>query len=231
MTSATRLFTAATLSLSLGLTSVAAPARADRDEVIAGAIVLGLLGAAYAQQRQRQDGANRQKPPAPAQFDGDPLLRPIPADDPRVMQLQRFEPAAPTPGTGGVGWTAEDIYGTPPAATRPSAGITLAPIEPAVTPSPPRGQIVVTPLDPGVASPAPQIAGTAGLTLPGACIETYDDQGQNRRLFAPDCLSQSFAGAADLPLTCAVTVRALNRFSSGYDPACLRAEGYRFAEG
>jgi hypothetical protein len=63
--------------------------------------------------------------------------------------------------------------------------------------------------------------------LPGRCLVTWPTPRGEVTLYDPDCLDQRFEAAGRLPLSCAVTVRSEGRFVSGFEPGCLREEGWR----
>ncbi|MBL4812609.1 MAG: hypothetical protein JKX69_09720 [Rhodobacteraceae bacterium] len=63
--------------------------------------------------------------------------------------------------------------------------------------------------------------------MPGHCAHVYSTSTGPRRLLNADCLTQHYALAGRLPLSCAVTVRVAGGFESGFDPTCLRNVGYR----
>jgi hypothetical protein len=63
--------------------------------------------------------------------------------------------------------------------------------------------------------------------LPGRCLVTWPTPRGEVTLYDPDCLEQRFEAAGRLPLSCAVTVRSEGRFVSGFEPGCLREEGWR----
>lgn len=65
--------------------------------------------------------------------------------------------------------------------------------------------------------------------LPQSCLQTYEVSGRSVRLFEADCLRASHIENRELPRACQVSVRTSEGRVNGYDPSCLRDEGYRLA--
>ena len=64
--------------------------------------------------------------------------------------------------------------------------------------------------------------------LPLSCIRQHDTQRGAVRLFDGGCLDRQ--AERTLPFECAAVIDAFGRLVSGYDPRCLRREGYGFAD-
>ncbi len=62
--------------------------------------------------------------------------------------------------------------------------------------------------------------------LPGQCFKSVQTRIGSQNMFARHCLTQNFRYAARLPQKCAVRIIARNTAHNGFDPFCLRREGY-----
>lgn len=246
-----------------------APLLADRetDRLVAGAIVLGVVGLAIANQNDgfrdsardlagpslglaqgTIDGPIHITPPRPL-YTGpggvppgtrsDPLagLGPLDAAPQIAGPLAGTVKPGPVPDTiqnGGLqnGARIAALLGAPdgPRAGAPSTGMVLAPLSPAPGPTTPVPPVTVSALPPAAVpgQTAPAVAGT-GPVVPLQCLVTYDQGGENLRLYEPECLAAASLTATTLPVSCAVSLRTLGRFVSGYDPVCLSAAGYTLA--
>ena len=65
------------------------------------------------------------------------------------------------------------------------------------------------------------------LILPYECLQTVETRFGHLRLFGERCLDRNYRFAASLPERCEVRVYSDNGPRSGYDPLCLREQGYR----
>ena len=65
------------------------------------------------------------------------------------------------------------------------------------------------------------------LTLPAQCVQTVDTRFGPLRMVGERCLERNYRFAADLPARCEVRVYSDRGPRSGYDPLCLREQGYR----
>jgi len=65
------------------------------------------------------------------------------------------------------------------------------------------------------------------MTLPSDCLRTVETRFGNLRLFGERCLQRNYRFAASLPERCEVRVFSDNGPLNGYDPLCLREQGYR----
>lgn len=66
------------------------------------------------------------------------------------------------------------------------------------------------------------------MRLPRGCLVNVETRFGEHRMFGRRCLQRNYAQVADLPRRCAVRVFAANgNIRRGFDPQCLRAEGYR----
>ncbi len=221
----------------------AGPAAADRDRALAGALILGAVGLAIANAQQAPvPGVQRQRTglaqaPGPGVRSTGQIAAPIHITPARPLYTG---PGGVPPGTrsdplAGLGpqqWRPESanaVRAIPPTGAVSDATV-LTPLArprvPDILPPDPIYPVTVTPLPP-VGQPAPAVV--AGRVLPARCLSTYDQEGDNLSLYAPDCLATATNFAADLPLSCARTLRTLGRFVSGYEPACLVSAGYRVA--
>jgi hypothetical protein len=63
--------------------------------------------------------------------------------------------------------------------------------------------------------------------LPYECLQTVETRFGDLRLFGERCLERNYRFAASLPERCEVRVYSDNGPRSGYDPLCLREQGYR----
>ena len=79
-------------------------------------------------------------------------------------------------------------------------------------------------------APAPQpVYQPTANYLPGGCMTQYTVSTGPLRFLNGSCLEQTYAGAAQLPLDCALTLRINGRYESGYDAACLNVYGYQLS--
>lgn len=208
-------------ALSVALAFGPGPAAADKQtrQIVAGALLLGVLGLAIDQQRQereREDAVQATRQIFPQ--------APIPRPQVRLEPLTTPYPDRSTAG-GILTLPPRDVITYSPegqVVLRPLDEEGARPWEAPVTAPPPTGPITVRPLTEG------GVTQTVG-GLPGRCLQNFDDRGDTIQLYNADCLTDSFADAGSLPLSCAVTVQSLGRFSSGYDPVCLGNAGYRSA--
>lgn len=69
-----------------------------------------------------------------------------------------------------------------------------------------------------------------GWLLPASCLRDFRVRGEHVRLFAAHCLERSYRHADRLPLACATTIRSEGRLRTGFDPRCLRHQGYRVTD-
>lgn len=69
-----------------------------------------------------------------------------------------------------------------------------------------------------------------GWLLPASCLRDFWVHGEQVRLFGAHCLERSYRHADRLPLACATTIRSEGRLRTGYDPRCLRHQGYRVTD-
>ena len=65
------------------------------------------------------------------------------------------------------------------------------------------------------------------LTLPSECLRTVETRFGDLRLFGQRCLERNYRFVADLPERCEVRVYSDRGPREGYDPLCLREQGYR----
>ncbi len=65
------------------------------------------------------------------------------------------------------------------------------------------------------------------MTPPYDCLRTVETRFGDLRLFGQRCLERNYRYAADLPERCEVRVYSDNGPRNGYDPLCLREQGYR----
>lgn len=63
--------------------------------------------------------------------------------------------------------------------------------------------------------------------LPRACLRTVETRFGDQRLFGQRCLERNYRHVSRLPERCAVRVYTTNGPRSGFDPLCLREQGYR----
>ena len=64
-------------------------------------------------------------------------------------------------------------------------------------------------------------------TLPRSCLQTVETRFGNQRLFGQRCLERNFRHVNRLPDRCAVRVYTTNGPRRGFDPHCLREQGFR----
>jgi hypothetical protein len=67
------------------------------------------------------------------------------------------------------------------------------------------------------------------LDLPGQCLRGKSVNGRQRALFGSRCLKTSYAFNGTLPYACRLGYWDGSRNRVGYEPRCLRENGYRFA--
>ncbi len=65
--------------------------------------------------------------------------------------------------------------------------------------------------------------------LPRRCYKTVETRFGTQTMLARNCLNQHYRFAARLPQKCAVRVLTRNAAHNGFDPLCLRREGYTTA--
>ena len=63
--------------------------------------------------------------------------------------------------------------------------------------------------------------------LPHRCLRTIKGYGPNRQLLGPKCLKKHYRHANSLPNQCKVGFWNGKKVKRGYEPACLRQQGYR----
>lgn len=63
--------------------------------------------------------------------------------------------------------------------------------------------------------------------LPHACLRTVETRFGSQRLFGKRCLERNYRHVNRLPDRCAVRLYTTDGPRSGYDPLCLREQGYR----
>ncbi len=63
--------------------------------------------------------------------------------------------------------------------------------------------------------------------LPHRCLRTIKGYGPNRQLLGPKCLKKHYKHANSLPNQCKVGFWNGKKVKRGYEPACLRQQGYR----
>jgi len=62
--------------------------------------------------------------------------------------------------------------------------------------------------------------------LPARCLQTVDTRFGPLRLFGDSCLERNYRFARDLPARCEVRIFSDRGPRDGYDPLCLREQGY-----
>ena len=67
----------------------------------------------------------------------------------------------------------------------------------------------------------------ARFTLPGRCLRDVETRFGTQRMFAQRCLERNYHQVNSLPARCAVRVYTDNGPRRGFDPFCLREQGYR----
>jgi len=65
--------------------------------------------------------------------------------------------------------------------------------------------------------------------LPNQCLRTHSVNGRQRNLFGGRCLKNNYAFNGTLPYACRLGFWDGRRNRIGYEPRCLRENGYRFA--
>ena len=63
--------------------------------------------------------------------------------------------------------------------------------------------------------------------LPRSCLRSVETRFGTQRLFGQRCLERNYAFVSRLPDRCAVRLYTNDGPSSGYDPLCLREQGFR----
>ena len=63
--------------------------------------------------------------------------------------------------------------------------------------------------------------------LPASCIRVVDTRYGQHRIFGRNCLREKHRAFDRLPARCEVRIHGSNGVRNGFDPQCLRAEGYR----
>lgn len=63
--------------------------------------------------------------------------------------------------------------------------------------------------------------------LPHACLTTVETRFGHQRLFGKRCLERNYRHVNRLPDRCAVRLYTTDGPRTGYDPVCLREQGYR----
>ncbi len=64
-------------------------------------------------------------------------------------------------------------------------------------------------------------------TLPHACLRTVQTRFGDQRMFGKQCLENNYRHASRLPTRCAVRVYTNDGPRRGFDPLCLREQGFR----
>jgi len=64
-------------------------------------------------------------------------------------------------------------------------------------------------------------------TLPQSCLRTVETRFGSQRLFGKRCLERNYQFESTLPERCAVRLYTANGPRRGFDPFCLREQGYR----
>jgi len=63
--------------------------------------------------------------------------------------------------------------------------------------------------------------------LPRSCLQTVETRFGNQRFFGKRCLERNYQYVRTLPERCAVRLYTTNGPRRGFDPFCLREQGYR----
>ncbi|PJI86014.1 hypothetical protein BC777_2371 [Yoonia maricola] len=63
-------------------------------------------------------------------------------------------------------------------------------------------------------------------TLPRACLRSVETRFGDQRIFGKNCLENNYNHASRLPARCAVRVYTNNGPVRGFDPFCLRDQGF-----
>jgi hypothetical protein len=63
--------------------------------------------------------------------------------------------------------------------------------------------------------------------LPGGCLRTVETRFGNQRMFGQRCLERNYRHASRLPERCAVRLYTNDGPRRGFDPLCLREQGFR----
>jgi hypothetical protein len=86
---------------------------------------------------------------------------------------------------------------------------------------------VTPPPAPTPPAPRPGHIPARARILPSSCLVDYDTGWGQGLLLGSECLSRNYRYAHLLPQQCEVDVRLRRRAFSGFDPSCLRYEGFR----
>lgn len=62
--------------------------------------------------------------------------------------------------------------------------------------------------------------------LPHRCWAVYPTTQGPKALMNADCLTRNYRLARRLPVSCAITIRTRGGFESGFEPQCLRRNGF-----
>ena len=65
--------------------------------------------------------------------------------------------------------------------------------------------------------------------LPARCFKSVETRFGTQNMFARRCLTENYRYAARLPQSCAVRVLTRDAAHNGFDPSCLRRQGYATA--
>ena len=68
---------------------------------------------------------------------------------------------------------------------------------------------------------------TSRRVLPSACLQNIETRFGTQRMFGRRCLERNYDHASSLPERCAVQVYTNDGPRRGFDPFCLRDQGYR----
>lgn len=63
--------------------------------------------------------------------------------------------------------------------------------------------------------------------IPQSCLRTVETRFGDYRMYGARCMTRNFAFASRLPAQCQVQVYTASGQRSGYDPLCLREDGYQ----
>ncbi|MFQ1702041.1 hypothetical protein ACJ5NV_15735 [Loktanella agnita] len=72
-----------------------------------------------------------------------------------------------------------------------------------------------------------RLGGRDRRVLPANCLRAVETRFGAQRMFVQRCMERNYAHVNNLPGRCAVRVYASNGPRRGFDPFCLRQEGYR----
>lgn len=62
--------------------------------------------------------------------------------------------------------------------------------------------------------------------VPLSCLRSVETRFGTHRMFGRQCLQRKYTGFSRLPERCAVRVQSTSGLRSGFDPQCLRDQGY-----